>query len=159
MVLWQLNNGGCIQMSWGGATAANVAIRRVDILHAEWNNAEVNRGVLSCVGDKYQSGKSGYLRDWVIEDLVTETAVPLIFRISPDPYSPCPIHGLVMRDWKVRMNTELGFSNYIIGNDPTEKFDGFVFGNVSINGTRLTEANWMATGNFEVSNLEPPIFE
>ncbi len=57
------------------------------------------------------------------------------------------------------MNTELGFSNYIIGNDPTEKFDGFVFGNVSINGTRLTEANWMATGNFEVSNLEPPIFE
>ena len=62
MVLWQLNNGGCIQMSWGGAMAANVAIRRVDILHAEWNNSEVNRGVLSCVGDKYQSGKSGYLR-------------------------------------------------------------------------------------------------
>lgn len=62
-------------------------IRRVDILHAEWNNSEINRGVLSCVGDKYEAGKTGYLRNWVVEDLVTETAVPLVFRISPHPFS------------------------------------------------------------------------
>ena len=159
MVLWQLNNGGCIQMSWGGATAADVAIRRVDILHAEWNNSEINRGVLSCVGDKYEAGKTGYLRNWVIEDLVTETAVPLVFRISPHPFSPCPIHGLTLRGWNVRMNTEIGFKNYITGNDPKEKFDGFVFDNVTINGTRLTAANWTSAGNFEVANLETPVFE
>mgnify|MGYP000146511733 FL=1 len=146
-------------MSWGGATAADVAIRRVDILHAEWNNSEINRGVLSCVGDKYEAGKTGYLRNWVIEDLVTETAVPLVFRISPHPFSPCPIHGLTLRDWNVRMNTEIGFKNYITGNDPKEKFDGFVFDNVTINGTRLTAANWMSAGNFEVANLETPVFE
>ncbi len=159
MVLWQLNNGGCIQMSWGGAMAADVVIRRVDILHAEWNRDEPNRGVLSCVGDQYKAGKTGYLRNWLIEDLVTETPVPLVFRITPDAFSPCPIHGLTLRRWNIQTDMPAGFRNRIVCNEPDEPFDGFVFSGVRIDTTPLTAANWLETGNFEVRNLVTPVFE
>jgi len=91
-------------MSWGNANSTNVSISRVDILHAEWNNDEVNRGVISCVGDKFaEGGMYSLQKNWLIEDLVTETPVPLVFRISPNVASPSEIHGLVFKNWDVKM--------------------------------------------------------
>lgn len=160
MVLWQLNNGGCIQLSWGGGNAKNVTISRVDILHAEWNNDEVNRGVISCVGDKFEEGnKNGLQQNFLIQDLITETPVPLIFRISPNPASPNPIHGMVFKNWNVQMDMSKGFSNYIKGGDAADKFDGIVFDNFLFNGTKLTKANWLSLGNFQVTNIEDPEFK
>jgi len=158
-VCWQLNNGGIIQMSWGNGNATNVTISRIDILHAEWNNDEVNRGVISCVGDKFaEGGMYGLQQNWLIEDLVTETPVPLIFRISPNPASPDEIHGMVFKNWKVKMDLSKGFSNYLIASDPLHKFDGLVFDHVLFNGTPLTSSNWTATGKFITENIEPPVF-
>ena len=80
IVVWQLNNGGIIQMAWGGSNATNVSISRVDILRAEWNKPGFNRALLSCVGNKYEeSGRYGLQKDWIIEDVVTENPIPIIF--------------------------------------------------------------------------------
>lgn len=159
IVCWQLNNGGIIQMSWGNGNATNVTISRVDILHAEWNNDEVNRGVISCVGDKFaEGGMLGLQKNWLIEDLVTETAVPLIFRISPNAASPNEIHGLTIKNWNVKMDMSKGFSNYIIASDPLKKFDGLVFDNVNFNGTKLNSSNWISTGKFITQHIEAPDF-
>lgn len=55
-VVWQLNNGAVIQLGRGNAKATNVTISNVDVFHAEWNNEAPNRGILSCVGDKFAKG-------------------------------------------------------------------------------------------------------
>ncbi|ANH83078.1 hypothetical protein A8C56_20690 [Niabella ginsenosidivorans] len=159
-VCWQLNNGGIIQMSWGNGNATNVTVSRIDILHAEWNNEAVNRGVISCVGDKFaEGGMYGLQKDWVIEDLVTETPVPLIFRVSPNAASPNEIHGLTFKNWNVKMDLSKGFHNYIIAGDPDKPFDGLVFDHFLFNGTQLTAANWITLMNLNVANVQTPTFQ
>lgn len=160
IVCWQLNNGGVIQLSWGNANARNVTIRRVDILHAEWNRDEPNRGVISCVGDKFaEGGMYGYHGNFLIEDLVTETPVPLVFRISPNPASPDRIEGMIFKDWKLSMNMNSSFRNYIVGTDPGNRYEGIVFDNVVFNGTRLNASNWIGEGKFVIDNIDPPVFK
>lgn len=157
IVCWQLNNGGLIQMNWGGAQATGVEIRRVDLLHAEWNNSERNRGILSCVGDKYQAGTNGWSKNWIIEDLVTETPVSLVFRVSPYDYSPCAVDGLHLKDWDILYDGT--FKNYMVGMSAEKKIKGVVFDNVKFNGTSLTSANWRTVGKFETDNIEEPTFK
>jgi hypothetical protein len=159
IVCWQLNNGGIIQLSWGNANASNVSIKRVDILHAEWNKGEVNRGVISCVGDKFgQGGMNGLQKDFIIEDLKTETPVSLIFRISPNPASPNILKGMLFKDWDVKMDTSTKFRNYLIGSSSSEKFSGLIFNNFIFNGTKFNSSNWFSLGKFDTANIEPPLF-
>ena len=159
-VCWQLNNGGIIQLSWGNGNATNVTISHIDILHAEWNKDEVNRGIVSCVGDKFaKGGMYGLQQNFLIEGVKTETPVPLIFRISPNAASPNEIHGMVLKNWNVKMDMSTGFSNYIICSDPTDPFDGLVFDNFKLNDTLLNDSNWITTGNFQVQNIKPPVFK
>lgn len=163
IVCWQLDNGGIIQMSWGGAvggsSANNVTISRVDILHAEWANSRFNSGLLSCVGNRYQDPyRYALQQDWLIEDITTEGPIPQIINIRPNDYTPNDIHGMVLKNWNVRMDMSTGFHNYILGTDPNEKFDGFVFDNFVFNDTKFTEDNWLTEGNFVVQNLEDPEF-
>ena len=154
IVVWQLNNGGCIQMSWGGAvggsTASDVQIKRVDVLRAEWDVDRFNVGLLNCVGNHYEyDGKYNLLEDWLIEDVVCETEIPLIWNITPDDYTHCHIHGLYMKDWYVRMKMSLGFQNRIKGEDPNDYFSGFVFDNVSFKGDLLTNINYITNGEMD----------
>jgi hypothetical protein len=159
-VVWQLNNGAVIQLSWGNARATNVTISNVDVLHAEWNNNAANRGILSCIGDKFaKGGMSGLQSSFLIENLATETPVPFIFNIRPNPASQDQIHGLTLKNWNVKMDMGRGYPNYIECSDPTNRFDGFVFDNFRLNGARLTEANWVNEGNFVIKNLVPPVFK
>jgi hypothetical protein len=160
MVCWQLNNGGVIQLSWGNTNATNVTISRVDVLHAEWNTDASNRGVISCVGDKFaEGGMFGLQKNFLIDDLVTETPVPIVFNIQPNPASPNEIHGMTFKDWNIKMDMSKGYNNYMICSDPNKKYDGLVFDNFIFNGTKLTESNWISTGRFQVSNVETPEFK
>jgi len=159
-VCWQLNNGGIFQLSWGNGNSTNVNISHIDILHAEWNNDQVNRGIVSCVGDKFAvGGMYGLQQNFLFEDVVTETAVPLVFRLSPNAASPDEIHGMVFKDWQVKMDMGDGYSNYIICSDSTKKFDELVFDNFIFNGTKLTSSNWISVGNFQVENIITPEFK
>ncbi len=160
IVVWQLNNGGVIQMAWGGSNATNVTLQRIDVLRAEWNKPGFNRALLSCVGNRYQeAGKYGQQNDWLIEDVVTETPIPIVFNVTPDPFTPNHIRNLTLKNWKVDMTMGTNYENAIIGNDPDEPFSGFVFDNVVFNGVHLTEENWIETTEMVVDNLEPPVFK
>ena len=160
IVCWQLNNGGLIQLGWTGPTASDCEIRRIDILHAEWNRDESNRGVISLVGNKYHTdGAYGYTRNWLVEDVVTETPVTVLFNFQPDPYTDYDIDGLVMRDWTLLYDRSLGFHNYMKGTSPEHAFKGIVFDNVTVDGVRLTSDNWMDEANFIVENAETPEFK
>lgn len=166
-VVWQLNNGGVIQMSWGGSNAANVKVSRVDVLHAEWNKPGFNRGLINCVGNAYQTpGQSGLQKDWLIEDVITETPVPVVFNITPDGFTPNPIRNLTMKNWNVKMTMNTNFENMIIGKSsgsgtestPGDYFTGFVFDNVVFNDVRLTNDNWLTITKMKVENLSGPVF-
>ncbi len=158
-VVWQLNNGGVIQMAWGGSNATNVRISRVDVLRAEWNKPGFNRALLNCVGNRYQEpGKSGQQRDWLIEDVVTETPIPIVFNITPDAFSPNHIHGLTLKNWNVKMAMGTEYRNEIIGNDPNRHFDGFVFEDFVFNGVKLDEGNWLETTGLATDRLVTPVF-
>jgi len=164
VVLWQLNNGGVIQMGWHGGQSSNVVIRRVDLLHAEFNNSATNRGVLSFVGNRYGYADSNcWQKDMLIEDLVTETPVRLIWRISPEQpipgvITPAVVDGLTMKNWTVLMDKSLGSNNYIEGVSEDYIMKNILFDNVKLNGVTLTAENWMTQGNFIVKNLETPTF-
>lgn len=154
IVVWQLNNGGVIQMSWGGAiggsTAKGVKISRVDVLRAEWNVDRFNVGLLNCVGNRYhEDGRYNLLENWLIEDVVTETPIPLIWNITPDNYTHCHINGLYMKNWNVKMDMSLGFKNRIKGTDPNNFFSGFVFDNVWFKGDLLKNINYLTTGEMD----------
>ncbi|MGH7941909.1 MAG: hypothetical protein ACREE6_17105, partial [Limisphaerales bacterium] len=104
-VVWQLNNGAVIQLGWGNARAANVTISNVDVLHTEWNNDAPNRGIVSCIGNKFaRAGLSGWHRSFTIENVFTETPVPFIFNIRPNPASPDHIQGMILKNWNVSMD-------------------------------------------------------
>jgi uncharacterized protein YcnI len=55
------------------------------------------------------------------------------------------------------MNTN--YQNTIIGNDPSEYFDGFVFDNFVFNGTKLTQQNWMQITGLHTEKLKVPEFK
>lgn len=158
IVVWQLNNGGVIQMSWGGAiggsTSKNVTVSRVDVLRAEWNNDRFNVGLLNCVGNKYRvdSDRSDLIENWLIEDVVTETPLPLIWNISPNDFTHCHIEGLTLKNWNVLQDNSLGFQNRIKGEDPNNFFSGFVFDNVIFNNTLLTNENRIFSGEMDNGN-------
>jgi hypothetical protein len=159
-VCWQLNNGGVIQLSWGNGSSTNVTMSHIDVLHAEWNSQASNRGVLSMVGDKFAvGGMFGLQKNFLIEDLVTETPVPLVFNIQPNAASPDEIHGMTFKNWNVQMDMAKGYSNYILCTDPAKKFDGLVFDHFLFNGTQFTAANWLTLGRFQISNIETPVFQ
>jgi hypothetical protein len=159
-VVWQLNNGAVIQLGWGNAKATNVTISNVDVLHAEWNNDAANRGILSCIGDKFgKGGMSGLQSSFLIENLTTDTPVPFIFNVRPNPASPDQIHGLIFKNWRVQMDLGTGYPNYIECRDPTNSFDGLVFDNFTLNGVKLTESNWVTEGNFIIKNTVLPKFK
>lgn len=155
IVVWQLNNGGVIQMSWGGAvggsTASNVTISRLDVLRAEWDVDRFNVGLLNCVGNRYQDpNRYNLLENWLIEDVVTETQIPLIWNITPDSYTHCHIEGLTMKNWTVFQDNSLGFENRIKGEDPNNFFSGFVFDNVRFNNGLLTNENRITSGEMDI---------
>ena len=160
IVCWQLNNGGLIQLGWTGPQSSNCEISRIDILHAEWNRDESNRGVISLVGNKYHTdGAYGWTKNWIVEDVVTETPVSVLFNFQPDPYTDYDIDGLVMKDWTLLYDRSLGFHNYMKGTSPEHKFKGIVFDNVTIDGVKMTADNWMEEANFIVENAETPEFK
>jgi hypothetical protein len=158
-VIWQLNNGAVIQLGWGNARASNITISNVDVLRAEWNNNAANRGILSCIGDKFATGGMfGSHRSFLIENVVTETPVPFIFNIRPNPTSPERIHGMILKNWNIAMDMNRRYPNYIECADANNKFDGFVFDDFALNGTKLTESNWIQAGHFVVTNFVAPKF-
>ena len=109
------------------------------------------------MGDKYQAGTNGWSKNWIIEDLVTETPVSLVFRVSPYDYSPCAVDGLHLKDWDILYDGT--FKNYMVGMSAEKKIKGVVFDNVKFNGTSLTSANWRTVGKFETDNIEEPTFK
>jgi hypothetical protein len=154
IVVWQLNNGGTIQTSWGGGhggvTANHVTISRVDVLRAEWDQPRFNTGLLGCIGNHYDSaGWSHSLSDWLIEDVVTENPVPQVFNITPDPFSHVHIDGFYMKNWNVKMTMGTSFTNQIKGEDPNDFLSGFVFDNFKFNNVVLSNINYMTTGDME----------
>ncbi|HUA64930.1 MAG TPA: hypothetical protein VME24_03720, partial [Alphaproteobacteria bacterium] len=60
--------------------------------------------------------------------------------------------------WNISMDRHRDYPNYIECADPNDKFDGFVFDRFMLNGTTLTESNWIEAGNFVVTNLAQPRF-
>jgi hypothetical protein len=52
-----------------------------------------------------------------------------------------------------------GYSNYMMCSDPGRKFDGLVFDNFIFNDTKLTAANWLTQGRFQIQNVETPVFK
>ncbi len=158
-VVWQLNNGAVIQLGWGNDKATNVTIRHIDVLHAEWNNDAANRGVVSCIGDKFGKGDmESWQRSFLIKGLVTETPVPFIFNIRPNPASPDQMHDITFKNWNVAMDLSQDWPNRIEGGSAASPFTGFMFDNVVLNGVKLTASNWKQAGHFATKNLAPAGF-
>jgi hypothetical protein len=158
--VWQLDNGGTIEMSWGDAESDNVVISNLDVLHAEWDHPGFNRGLLCCVGNHYQTaGFTSSMSNWLIENVVTETPVPNIFQITPDPSSPVNIQNLTLSNWNVSMPMNTAFTNQIVGNTLSQPFSGFVFDDFVFNGTNLTQPNWEAELQITPVNLQTPLVQ
>lgn len=159
IVVWQLNNGGIIQMSWGRTQALDCTISRVDVLHAEWVKAGFNAALLSCVGNHYDElNRYSLQKNWLIEDVVTETPVPVVFGINPDSFSANDIRNITLKNWNVKMTKGSVFKNKIVRGYPDTILDGFVFDNVIFNDTLLTKDNWIKVMSIDTAGLATPLF-
>jgi len=156
--VWLLNNGGVIQTSWGRTQALNCSIKRVDILRAEWVKAGFNAALLSCVGNRYQEpDRFSEQKDWLIEDVVTENPVPIIFGINPDSYSINHVRNFTLRNWNVKMSVGPVFQNRIKAGNPNTIIDGFVFDNFVFNDILLTQENWLEVLNLDTGRFKTPV--
>jgi hypothetical protein len=155
IVVWQLDNGGVIQMSWGNTKAKDVVIQRVDVLHTSWNVLGFNRGLLNCVGDRQHTSKTAAteIENWLIEDVVTETPIQAIIAIDPSPNGPTSIKNLRLRNWNVQMKQEKKFENKIIAKDPSRPFTGIKIENMIFNGKRVTQQNWKSVTGIRTENV------
>lgn len=157
-VVWQLNNGGVIQMGWTAPNSENITIQRIDILRTEYNQDRFNVGILNYVGNRYnEPGKTGYHKNWLIEDVVSETPTQIVFNITPDQYSTSILKGLTLRNWNVKVTS--GFQNRIVGNNPNDPFMGIVFDNIIYNGTKLDKSNWENITGMTLQGIETPTFQ
>lgn len=159
-VVWQLNNGGVIQLGWTTPNSSNVTISRIDVIRTEYNQDRFNVGLINYVGNRYnEPGATGFHSNWLIEDVFTETPVQIVFNITPDQFSTSTLEGLTLRNLNVEMNMGGNFQNRIIGNNPTNPFSGIVFDNVIFNGTKLDESNWISETGMFIQNIEAPEFQ
>lgn len=159
IVVWQLNNGGVIQTSWGRTQAHNCRISRVDVLRAEWVKAGFNAALLSCVGNHYdEANRYSIQKDWIIEDVVTENPVPVIFGINPDNFSSNDLRNFTLKNWNVKMQDGNVFRNKIIAGNPKTVIDGFVFDNFVYNDVLLTKDNWLDVTQMDTSGFATPVF-
>lgn len=159
IVCWQLTNGNVIQMAWNNADPKNVTVSRVDLLHADWNNNEFNRGILGFIGNHYETaGNDNRLANHLIEDLVTETPVQVVWRVSPEKGFVSTLDGLTMKNWNVKQLNN-GYKNYMYCSTEAEPFKGIVFDNVVFNGTKLTAENWITLTNMQTQYIETPTFK
>ncbi|MEN6363250.1 MAG: hypothetical protein ABFC90_11525 [Bacteroidales bacterium] len=158
-VVWQLNNGGVIQISWGRTQADNCRISRIDVLRAEWVKAGFNCGLLSCVGNHYdEADRYSIQKNWIIEDIVTENPIPIVFGINPDDFSPNDVRNFTLRNWNVKMTMEGIFKNKIVAGHPNTILDGFIFDHVVFNDTLLTADNWLRVTRMDTSGFAMPQF-
>ncbi|MGN1211129.1 MAG: hypothetical protein ACI4TM_05540 [Candidatus Cryptobacteroides sp.] len=156
VVCWQLDNGGVIQLGWTSPMSDGVEIRRVDVLHAEYRQWQFNVGLLSLVGNRYNTpGVSGWTKNMLIEDVVTETPIPVLFNITPDSYTPYVIDGLTLRNWKLKYADSFKTKNRIEELQSGHKFSNIIFDGVSVNGTELSGSNWRQVGNFSDDSVSP----
>jgi len=159
IVVWQLNNGGVIQISWGRTLADNCRISRVDVLRADWVKAGFNAALFSCVGNYYnEPDRYSMQSNWVIEDLVTENPVPIIFGLNPDPHSINHIRNFTLKNWNVKMEEGAIFRNRIKNGNPQTIIDGFVFDNFIYNDVLLTKDNWVDVMQIDTSGFGEPTF-
>ena len=149
-------------MGWGGSNATNVNVKGVDVLRAEWNKPGFNRALLNCVGNRYQNPEqSGSQKNWIIEDVITETAIPVVFNITPDIFSYNEIKNITLKNWNVKMPMNTSFVNEIKGNSniPANYISGLTFDNIIFNNIKLTNSNWISTTQIETANIVEPIFK
>jgi len=159
IVVWQLNNGGVIQISWGRTQAYNCHISRVDVLRAEWVKQGFNAALLSCVGNHYhEANRYSIQKDWIIEDVVTENPIPVIFGINPDDFSPNDIRNFTLKNWNVKMLDSDVFRNKIIAGNPQTIIDGFIFDNFIYNDILITKDNWLDVMKIDTSGFATPTF-
>lgn len=159
IVVWQLNNGGIIQMSWGRTQSFDCKISRVDILHAEWVKAGFNAALLSCVGNHYKEpNRYSLQQNWLIEDVVTENPVPVVFGVNPDEFSANDVRNITLKNWNVKMTMGPIFKNKIVKGNPDTVLDGFVFDHVVFNDTLLTGNNWVNVMSIDTTGLANPLF-
>jgi len=157
IVVWQLNNGGVIQTSWGRTQAQNCRISRVDVLRAEWVKAGFNDALLSCVGNHCQeAGRYSLQNNWVIEDVVTENPIPIIFGINPNAFSANDVRNFTLKNWNVKMNEGTIFKNRILAGNPNTIIDGFTLDNFIFNDILLTQDNWLDFLQMDTSGFAEP---
>jgi len=158
IVVWQLNNGGVIQTSWGRSQAQNCRISRVDVLRAEWVKAGFNAALLSCVGNHYQEADRYSIQsNWLIEDVVTENPVPIIFGINPNAFSANDVRNFTLKNWNVKMNEGSIFKNRILAGNPNTIIDGFTLDNFVFNDILLTQDNWLNVLQMDTSGFAVPV--
>lgn len=167
IVCWQLNNGGVIQLGWHGSQGIDCKVQRVDVIRTEYNKAGgYNRAVLNCVGNhqKQDNGGLGHIaafKNFLIEDVRTDTPVPFVVDVSPDSYSPYVIENIELRNWDIKYDKKRfpEETNDFFGISPETSIKGIVLNNVKFNGVRITENNWQTDGNIVLKNCEPIIFK
>ena len=158
IVVWQLNNGGVIQTSWGRTQAHNCTISRVDVLRAEWVKAGFNAALFSCVGNHYQEADRYSIQsNWLIEDVVTEHPVPIIFGINPNAFSANDFRNFTLKNWDVKMTEGVVFKNRILAGNANTIIDGFVFDNFIFNDVLLTQDNWLTVLNMDTAGFAVPV--
>ncbi|MBD5780703.1 hypothetical protein IEN85_14480 [Pelagicoccus sp. NFK12] len=163
-VIWNLNNGACLQLGWSSLDAHDIVVDGIDIIRTEWrpeSNA-ANNGVINL---RLSRGGENIQSNLLFQNIRVDTPVLRIFDLRMDgmgperPANKHRFHNATFRNIDAKMLTLEGNPNnhnYIIPYDQDYGFKNLVFENLTINGTPITAQNAATAGRFIIDEKSLP---
>lgn len=147
-VIWQMENGAPLQISWNmPSDNRGFHVKNIDVIRVEheWNNRN------EAVFDSIHGGR-GHLSDYFFEDIRIENADWRLFYITIDKNEFADssrgmgrISNLTFRN--ITVDGSMKKPNTIKGWDSNHRVSNVLFENVMVNGRYITNAD---DGNFEI---------
>lgn len=160
-VIWNLQNGACLQLGWSSLNAHNIHVDGIDVIRTEWrpeSNA-ANNGVINL---RLSKGGENTQSNLLFENIRIDTPVLRIFDLRMDgmgadrPANKHRFHNVTFRNIDAKMlklaDTPSN-QNFIIPFDEEYGFKNIVFENLTINGTPITSDNAATEGKFIIDPL------
>ncbi|MBK1880295.1 hypothetical protein [Pelagicoccus mobilis] len=160
-VIWNLQNGACLQLGWSSLDASNIHVDGIDVIRTEWrpeSNA-ANNGVINL---RLSKGGENIQSNLTFQNIRVDTPVLRIFDLRMDGMGPNRpanrhrFHNATFRNIDAKMLDLPGNpnnQNFIIPFNEEYGFKNLVFENLSINGTPITDENATTDGRFLIDPL------
>ena len=161
-VIWQMTNGACLQLGWSSLSARRIRVRNIDVIRTEWrSNGGANNSVINLriAADR---GPGNTQQDFLFENIFVETPVDRFLdlrfkgkkkhRGNRTDGGRHRLQDFHFKNIHVSMPSPANphSGNFFLPYDEHYGYKNILFENLFVNGTPVTEENYLEAGFFSI---------